>query len=212
MRKVSTILLTGVALLSLSACSSGSSTKDSGKSKSQIQKEAYQKKVNKRANAFSKNPTDATYLRFVRTALGSAQVKTLKTASNKFKVVQLTGLKFTSDTGKTGTIKFGNGMSKIIKTVRKTSYAKPGISFIQYDKDDSTQFTYSYTTNSLNKFKLLSGYDDHGDEIFEDASSYYLEPNFSTKATALSMTKDVKIGPVDSQQRGLNTIVMETFD
>lgn len=203
MKKWSFALAIGLTVLTLGGCSSSNANKPT---KAAVQKQ----RVEKSADKFKKQSNDKNYYNYVKAVLGKSHVKQLKTTSNKYKAVQLTEGKFTSDSKYN---KFGKGIASIIKTVKATPYAKPGIAFIQLDKDKSTQYVFAYNTQSLNKFKFEDlGLNDHGDQAIGKATSYYIEPFFAQDSTSMAMDSKVKVGYTDPHTKeGLNQMIMDSF-
>lgn len=195
-----------LSLLGLSAC--GNSNSSTAKSKTSA--EIRTGKIETASKKFKQSATDSNLLELVTAELGNNHVVAIKeNASAKYSVIRLKGYTLKSNKEYKNLAKSVNALCK---DVNKTNYLKSGLGFIQYSKKNETQFSFSYSKKSIQAGKpSLSDINADPDSLFEDATSYYIDPNFLVDKFTISISPTVKAGPTDSQDEGLNEKIMETF-
>lgn len=200
------LALSIMPLALLAGC--GSSQADKGPTKAEIHQQA----VDKSAKAFKKSQNDTTYIKYLKTELGSKRVGTVRCSPHKYAVTMLKDYTFKSEKQYEG---FNKSMHKILTVAKGTSYVKGGLGFVQHKKDGDTAFTFAYSKDAIDKGKLSkSALKNDYDPVFETATSFYIEPFFKQDTNNNIMTdSDVKAGPiVGPDKNALNTEIMETFD
>lgn len=200
------ILVTPFLLLTLAGCESSNTDKRPSKS------EVHQNKVDKASKTFVNSPSDGNYLKYLQAELGANHVGTVRHSPHKYAVTMIKKYTFSSEKQYK---KFGKSMQSILSVAKRTNYAKGGLGFIQHKKDGDTAFTFAYSKKDIKDGELSkSALKNDYDPVFENATSFYIEPFFKQDTKNNIMTdSDVNAGPiVGPDKKSLNTEIMETFD
>ncbi|STX20424.1 hypothetical protein [Levilactobacillus brevis] len=191
----------------LSGC--GSSNTETGKKLTKA--EIRQQRVDKSAKILKSNPTDKNYLNLLKTELGNNHVVELRQSPHKYTVAKLKGFTFNTENKYRN---FGKTIRNIMINANKAGYVKAGLGFVQR-KDGFTSFTFAYSRKDIKDGELSkSALKNDYDPVFENATSFYIEPFFKQDTKNNIMTdSDVNAGPiVGPDKKSLNTEIMETFD
>lgn len=204
-----TISIAIATTLILAGCSQSSNSNGKKKpTKAEIKAE----KVTKFGDKLAKSPTDKNYLSLLKTELGTNHVDQVKTSDNGYKVVKIQNYRLKS---KKEYKSFAYQVKNVMHLALKAKYVPNGIGFIQKSKkDDDTQFTLAYSKKAIQNSKpSKSDLELSTDYIFDDATSYYINPLFlGSDNYTVNPDGMVKAGPTYKNKMSLNTKIMMTFD